>query len=174
VTVVKSLTCTATAQENTRRDICTNCMQGVRRQQLVLVDRAFSLLSILEKYNLKPDRPIWNSLIQCAGLSGQLTRAFRLLDSMTSSGYKPNSVTFLCLITSCNVVRPSCLGPAGMLADCVQERNSRTQQNAAAFQHKIRCSHTLHTGPVGAFLSHMTGHCSSLGRFVALEPPVDA
>lgn len=80
----------------------------------MLVDRAFSQLDVLQGRELRPDRAIWNALVQCAGLSGQLSRAFSLLEAMSVTGIKPNHVTFLTLIRSCNLVcRPRSL-PARM------------------------------------------------------------
>jgi pentatricopeptide repeat protein len=42
--------------------------------------------------------PVYNSLLVCAGRSGQLGRAFEVLDRMTSSGVTPDAKTFGSLI----------------------------------------------------------------------------
>lgn len=80
-------------------------VQGARRRQLVLVDRAFGLLDVAQKRGIRPDRDLWTALIQCAGFSGQLSRAYRVLSDMTRSGARPNSWTFTVLISACVLVR---------------------------------------------------------------------
>lgn len=69
--------------------------------QLVLVDRAFGLMTTLANANIAPDIATWNALIKCASASGQLSRTFRLLDDMVATGLKPNERTFVSLINAC-------------------------------------------------------------------------
>jgi pentatricopeptide repeat protein len=85
--------------------------QGLRRQQLVVADRALSLLNLLPQAGRAPDTALWNALVECAGFSGQLTRAANLLDDMVTAGCHPDSRTFVALITACNAVRPLCCLP---------------------------------------------------------------
>lgn len=80
-------------------------LQGARRQQLVMADRAFGLVNLLEKQGHRPDTAMWNALVECAGFSGQLTRAFSVLQDMKSGGCRPNARTFVALLTACNGVR---------------------------------------------------------------------
>ena len=49
-----------------------------RREQLVLLERAFHLFEDMEATNLQPDTSNWNALICCAARSGQLMRAFEV------------------------------------------------------------------------------------------------
>ena len=91
-------------------------MQGARRQQLVMADRAFGLVNLLEGQGQRPDAAMWNALMECAGFSGQLTRAFGVLQDMTSAGCRPSARTFVALISACNgvwpIARPVSLTPS--------------------------------------------------------------
>jgi pentatricopeptide repeat protein len=102
--------CTS-ASANQRHSCSTHrdCAQDARRQQLVLADRAFGLLDVLWRSGRRPDLATWNALIQCAGFSGQLDRAFAMLNEMASAGCKPNPRTFAVLLTACAGVRPHLL-----------------------------------------------------------------
>lgn len=81
-------------------------MKGIRRQQLVLADRAAGLLNLLPQTGRIADTPLWNSIIECVAFSGQLTRALQLLDDMSAEGCRPDSRTFVALLTACTTVRP--------------------------------------------------------------------
>jgi hypothetical protein len=90
-------------------------LQGSRRrEQLVLVDRAFALLAAAERAGVRPDAPLWNALAQCAVGAGQLERAYQAL-----SKCKPTARTFAILMDGCNQARrlplPGC--------NCMQERS---------------------------------------------------
>lgn len=54
------------------------CRNLERREQLVLLERAFSLFEDMEASNLQPDTSNWNTLICCAARAGQLLRAFEV------------------------------------------------------------------------------------------------
>lgn len=82
-------------------------MQGLRRQQLVLADRALALLNLLPQTGRQADTALWNALVECAGFSGQLARASSLLEEMSLAGCSPDSRTFVALVTACNAVRPA-------------------------------------------------------------------
>ena len=72
----------------------------------MLADRAVGLLNLLPQTGRQADTALWNSILECVAFSGQLARALQLLDDMTSEGCKPDSRTFVALITACNSVRP--------------------------------------------------------------------
>lgn len=93
----------AQANEHHQSTVCA--LQKTRRAQLVLADRAFHLQETAKKLGLTADRPLWSALIQCAGQSGQLSRAFQLLDEMMIAGIKPDAQTFVILIDACVMVR---------------------------------------------------------------------
>ncbi|KAK0591579.1 hypothetical protein LWI29_004375 [Acer saccharum] len=48
------------------------------------------------------DLVTWNSMIAGYGSHGECLKAMRLFDEMKSSGIRPDDVTFLCLLSSCN------------------------------------------------------------------------
>lgn len=75
-----------------------------------MADRAFGLVTLLERQGQRPDTAMWNALVECAGFSGQLTRAFGVLQDMTSGGCRPTARTFVALLSACNGVRshPHC------------------------------------------------------------------
>lgn len=51
---------------------------------------------------LQKDLVTWNSMITGYGSHGECLKALSLFDDMKSSGIRPDAVTFLCLLSSCN------------------------------------------------------------------------
>lgn len=72
-----------------------------RRTQLVLLERAASLVDAMDSARLHPDVALWNALVTAAGRAGQLQRAFEFLDQMMSRGVRPNARTYASLIDAC-------------------------------------------------------------------------
>ncbi|KAI8105889.1 hypothetical protein M9434_000468 [Picochlorum sp. BPE23] len=72
-----------------------------RRDQLVLLERAFELVESMGSIGIRPDAAVWNALISVAGRAGKLQRAFDVLDQMISQSEKPNSRTYVALIDAC-------------------------------------------------------------------------
>jgi pentatricopeptide repeat protein len=72
-----------------------------RRNQLVLLERAFELVDSMSDLNVRPDAAVWNALITVAGKAEKLQRAFDVLDEMISKGEKPNARTYVALIDTC-------------------------------------------------------------------------
>lgn len=72
-----------------------------RRTQLVLLERAFSLVEGMQASRINPDAPVWNALVTAAGRAGQLQRSFDVLDDMLQSGVRPNARTYGSLIDAC-------------------------------------------------------------------------
>jgi len=54
-----------------------------------------------EAAGIKLLAPVFNSLLVCAGRSGQLERAFEVLDMMADRGVRPDAVTYGSLIEAC-------------------------------------------------------------------------
>ncbi|KAF6158226.1 hypothetical protein GIB67_015020 [Kingdonia uniflora] len=61
---------------------------------------------------IRRDIVSWNTLIFCYGLNSLLHEAFSLYDEMQERGQKPNSVTFIALLSACS--------HSGMVDKCLQ------------------------------------------------------
>ena len=72
-----------------------------RRNQLVLLERAFELVASMEEMHVRPDVPVWNALISVAARAEKLQRAFDVLDEMMQRGDKPNGRTYTAMIDAC-------------------------------------------------------------------------
>jgi pentatricopeptide repeat protein len=72
-----------------------------RRNQLVLLERAFELVASMEDMHVRPDVAVWNALISVAARAEKLQRAFDVLDEMMQRGDKPNGRTYTALIDAC-------------------------------------------------------------------------
>jgi pentatricopeptide repeat protein len=72
-----------------------------RRNQLVLLERAFELVASMEEMHVRPDVAVWNALISVAARAEKLQRAFDVLDEMMQRGDKPNGRTYTALIDAC-------------------------------------------------------------------------
>lgn len=65
------------------------CAQGIkanssdRKDQLVILDRAFQVLQDAMDSGVHLETPVWNALLMCAGRCRQLQRCFEVLDLMT-------------------------------------------------------------------------------------------
>ena len=72
-----------------------------RRNQLVLLERAFELVASMDEMHVRPDVAVWNALISVAARAEKLQRAFDVLDEMIQRGEKPNGRTYTALIDAC-------------------------------------------------------------------------
>ena len=72
-----------------------------RRNQLVLLERAFELVASMDEMKVRPDAAVWNALISVAARAEKLQRAFDVLDEMIQRGEKPNGRTYTALIDAC-------------------------------------------------------------------------
>jgi pentatricopeptide repeat protein len=72
-----------------------------RKDQYVLLERAFGLVDEAEATGMQPGVPTYNALLVCTGRSGQLGRAFQVLDMMTARGVTPDALTYGSLIEAC-------------------------------------------------------------------------
>lgn len=72
-----------------------------RKEQFVLLERAFVILKGAEDSGVKLGNIPWNSLLACAGRCGQLKRAFEVLDVMQERGLHPDLVTYGSLLEAC-------------------------------------------------------------------------
>ena len=72
-----------------------------RRNQLVLLERAFELVASMDEMKVRPDAAVWNALITVAARAEKLQRAFDVLDEMIQRGEKPNGRTYTALIDAC-------------------------------------------------------------------------
>ena len=54
-----------------------------------------------EAAGVKLQAPAFNSLLVCAGRSGQLGRAFEVLDMMADRGVRPDAMTYGSLVEAC-------------------------------------------------------------------------
>ena len=72
-----------------------------RKDQYVLLERAFQVVLDAEKRSVVLDLPVFNSLLVCAGRSGQIGRAFEVLDMMLARGLQPDALTHGSLIEAC-------------------------------------------------------------------------
>lgn len=72
-----------------------------RRAQLVLLERAFGLIDLMDESRIQPDVVVWNALITASGRADQLQRAFSVLEEMISRGCRPNARTYACIIDAC-------------------------------------------------------------------------
>ncbi len=75
--------------------------QSDRRTQLVLLERAFSLVQNMQTARMPADAAVWNALVTASGRAGQLQRAFDVLDEMLGVGLRPNARTYGSLIDAC-------------------------------------------------------------------------
>ncbi|KAG7672854.1 hypothetical protein Ndes2526B_g08327 [Nannochloris sp. 'desiccata'] len=75
--------------------------QSDRRTQLVLLERAFSLVQNMQSARLPTDAAVWNALVTASGRAGQLQRAFDVLEEMLAAGLRPNARTYSSLIDAC-------------------------------------------------------------------------
>ncbi|KAK9140961.1 hypothetical protein Scep_010642 [Stephania cephalantha] len=64
-----------------------------------LIDRAWSLF---DQMGWLRDQTSWNAMIAGCGMNGQGKKACELLLQMEENGYKPNSITFISLLSSCS------------------------------------------------------------------------
>ena len=76
-----------------------------RKEQFVLLERAFQVVEEAEAAGVALEAPAWNSLMLCAGRCGQLKRAFDVLDQMQRAGVKADAVMYGCLVEACVVNR---------------------------------------------------------------------
>lgn len=74
---------------------------GDRRANLVLLERASSLLQDLKQFGVSPDTSLCNVLVTCAGRAGQVQRAFVLLQELKQRNCQPDSSTYTSLIDAC-------------------------------------------------------------------------
>ncbi|WIA13975.1 hypothetical protein OEZ85_002539 [Tetradesmus obliquus] len=80
------------------------CAQGIktrssdRKDQLVILDRAYQVLQEAMDAGVHLETPVWNALLMCAGRCRQLQRCFEVLDLMTGAGVPSDPITFTCLI----------------------------------------------------------------------------
>lgn len=62
---------------------CASTLQGARdknrRLQLVLMERAFSVMEDMVQDGFQPDPVLWNTLITCTSRASQLQRCFEVL-----------------------------------------------------------------------------------------------
>ncbi|GAX74542.1 hypothetical protein CEUSTIGMA_g1991.t1 [Chlamydomonas eustigma] len=72
-----------------------------RKDQYVLLERAFQVLEEAEALGIKLQVPAFNSLLVCAGRCGQLARAFQVLDMMGDRGLRPDVITYGSLMEAC-------------------------------------------------------------------------
>ncbi|KAL3134957.1 hypothetical protein ABBQ32_007917 [Trebouxia sp. C0010 RCD-2024] len=72
-----------------------------RRDQLVLLERAFGVFHDMQEARVKPDAAVWNALIGAAGRAGQLQRAMEALRDMQDHYQKPDGHTFASLLHAC-------------------------------------------------------------------------
>lgn len=56
--------------------------QGNRKEQLVLLERAFGVVQDALSMHVPLDAAVWNALLACAARSNQLERSFEVLDMM--------------------------------------------------------------------------------------------
>ncbi|KAI3428088.1 hypothetical protein D9Q98_006471 [Chlorella vulgaris] len=75
--------------------------QSERRQQLVLLERAFQLVEDMKGAKIPTDAAVWNALVTAAGRAAQLQRAFNVLEDMLHNGTRPNDRTYASLIDAC-------------------------------------------------------------------------
>lgn len=70
----------ATADDVVRRSDCglRSACPACRRQQLVLLERAFGLVQDARAARIPTDAAVWNALVTAAGRAGQLQRAFEV------------------------------------------------------------------------------------------------
>lgn len=73
-----------------------------KREQLVLLERAMLKVEDASRGNaMMLELPVWNALIALAARSGQLDRAFQVVDMMSAKGVKADATTYGTLIDAC-------------------------------------------------------------------------
>jgi len=72
-----------------------------RKDQYVLLEKAFSVIKDAQDNNVRLNAIAWNSVLCCAGRCGQLQRAFEVLETMQSQGIQPDVVSYGSLIEGC-------------------------------------------------------------------------
>ncbi|KAG2495157.1 hypothetical protein HYH03_006765 [Edaphochlamys debaryana] len=76
-----------------------------RKDQYVLLERAFQYVADAESAGVALEAPVWNALMVCAGRSGELNRAFEVLSTMQRRGIVAGAATYGSLIESCVCAR---------------------------------------------------------------------
>ncbi|EFJ49645.1 hypothetical protein VOLCADRAFT_104228 [Volvox carteri f. nagariensis] len=92
----------ATCAEAMKRDLT---VMHERKDQYVLLERAFQYVADAEAAGVVLQAPVWNSLMVCAGRSGELNRAFEVLTMMQQRGISASATTYGSLIESCVCAR---------------------------------------------------------------------
>lgn len=92
----------ATCAEAMKRDLT---VAHERKEQYVLLERAFQYVQDAEAAGVVLTAPVWNSLLVCAGRCGELNRAFEVLRMMQQRDVLPTAVTYGALIESCVAAR---------------------------------------------------------------------
>eukprot|EP00198_Chlamydomonas_reinhardtii_P001964 XP_001691300.1 protein with PPR repeats [Chlamydomonas reinhardtii] len=92
----------ATCAEAMKRDLT---VVHERKDQYVLLERAFQYVADAEAAGVTLQAPVWNSLMVCAGRSGELNRAFEVLTMMQQRGIGASATTYGSLIESCVCAR---------------------------------------------------------------------
>ncbi|KXZ51095.1 hypothetical protein GPECTOR_14g78 [Gonium pectorale] len=92
----------ATCAEAMKRDLT---VVHERKDQYVLLERAFHYVEDAEAAGVALQAPVWNALMVCAGRSGELNRAFEVLTMMQQRGVVAGATTYGSLIESCVCAR---------------------------------------------------------------------
>ncbi|GFR52105.1 hypothetical protein Agub_g14618 [Astrephomene gubernaculifera] len=92
----------ATCAEAMKRDLT---VVHERKDQYVLLERAFQYVADAEAAGVALQAPVWNALMVCAGRSGELNRAFEVLGMMQQRGVQAGAPTYGSLIEACVCAR---------------------------------------------------------------------
>lgn len=76
-----------------------------RKEQFVLLERAFQYVAEAEAAHVPLEVPVWNALLLCAGRCAELNRAFEVLEMMQARGVSANVITYGSLIEACVLCR---------------------------------------------------------------------
>ncbi len=124
----------ATCAEAMKRDLT---VVHERKEQFVLLERAFQYVADAEAAGVVLQAPVWNSLMVCAGRSGELNRAFEVLQMMQQRGIPAGATTYGSLIESCvcarqpdKALRVFEVAMAKVRVAAVQEGNPATARGA--------------------------------------------
>ncbi|MEW5313850.1 MAG: hypothetical protein WDW38_005383 [Sanguina aurantia] len=72
-----------------------------RKEQYLLLERAFQHISDAQAGHIALEAPAWNSLVACASRCGELSRAFDVVGQMQAAGVTPDERTYGALIEGC-------------------------------------------------------------------------
>lgn len=156
----------ATCAEAMKRDLT---VVHERKEQFVLLERAFQYVADAEAAGVVLQAPVWNSLMVCAGRSGELNRAFEVLQMMQQRGIPAGATTYGSLIESCVCARQPDKALRVFEVAMAKVREAALKEEGGQSEGGGHKDHPFRGGPGrGGALQHSGSvHSAKWGRVVA-------